>query len=103
MESENDDKEPEFAYKISLEDGQKEIITPNICVDEKGRRFIYELVMDGGIKHYTDIDKLLAYIKRNINITPYCSVRIFYPGDNCVKFTIKRQVRKEATKEDFRY
>ena len=96
---ENENNEP--FYKVI--DDEKEIILSNINIDSEGRKFVYELCVNGTTKHYTDIDKLLGYIKRNIDLIPYCSIRMFY-FENCIKFYIDRRVkRKEITKEDFQY
>ncbi len=96
--------EEEFAYKIYLDDDEeKEIIVPNICVDENGKEFVWELIFQGKIKYYKDFNELLAFIQRQMERIDYCSIRKMY-FKHSIRFIINRKkIKKEITEEDFKY
>ena len=96
------ENEEEVAYRIFNED-EEEIIVPDICVDANGKEFVWEMVFDGKIKYYKDIEKILSFIRQNSNKIPYISIRKMY-FQHSIRFVINRKkIKKEYTEDDFKY
>jgi len=66
---------------------------------KEGEKIEFQLIFNGQIKYFKEIEKLLEYIKSNIEDIPYCVMRKFYPKKHCVRFMINREVQKK----DFYY